>query len=497
MSATRAVERDTSGEVGSRSRLTGRQAARIAWANVGVVVVIYTLAILGETRAGPDALPLDYGGKMAGLLSVALVGVITGTVGAVIVAGRPDHRLGWLFVITSLLGAIFAVSFYAVRWIGVTASSLTIGAAIATNALTQPFIFLSGALVLLWFPDGRLSSPRWRWALLIAVAGAILRGLENLAAPLMTIYPTVPNPVSVGGGPLGDLLTSSHDLELGIALQQLGLVLAALSLVARYRGADRTLRRQIGWVALAGIGTAILTIPLAYVTLTTGTEDLSAEWALLLFFIGYALIPLACLVAITRHRLYEIDRIVNRAVLYGLLTAALAGVFAGIVTLSERVLVAVSGASSDVTVVLAAIVVAMTYHPVRHRIESFVDRRLRFEHGRLGPYEQQLRAVLEVVDPDRALDRLLHEAVAAVDAVGGSVDAPSGTIVVGAWTPDTTAVTIPIAGPHGPVGQLRLAGQVDGDPYTDEQVASLRTIVALVGEGLDATSRVGSAGRGG
>lgn len=473
---------------GAVRRLIGVNAGRIAWALVALTAGLVALSVIGELLAGPDALPLNYGDSIAALLAGGVVVVVTGVTGAIIVSAHPTNRLGWLYVVAAPILGVSALVFYAVAWVGVdTPAGLT--AAMISNSLLGRLILLTVALAMLWFPDGRLPRPVWRAAVAIAVAGAVLRTLENLAAPFMTGYPTVLNP-DVLAGPLDALLERSHDIGIGRVLEQVAVVLAALSLVDRYHGADLTLRRQIRWVVLAAAAAAALSIPLTIVTVTTGVGDMTAEWASVLFFLGFGLVPVATLIAITRYRLYAIDRIVNRTILYGSLTAILAGMFAGIVTISERIVVAISGASSDVSVALAAIVVAMTYHPIRDRIERFVDRQFRYEAGGLEAYEAQLQGVLDVVDPARALERLLHEAMAAVHTAGGAVvvqhpnGGPPRTITAGSWAPGSPSVVIPIASGRRAIGELRLAARADGHGYDEAVLDRLRTVAGLVAEGL-------------
>jgi hypothetical protein len=266
--------------------------------------------------------------------------------------------------------------------------------------------------------------------------------------------------------------------SIGLAAQSATFVAAAASLGIRYRRADRDGRQQLAWFVASVVVVVLAAIPLVVLTLVRPPTEPPGALPFIIFFLSLNLPPIATLIAISRYRLYEIDRIVNRAILYGSLTAILTGLFAGLVTAGERIVTALLGASSDLTVVVSAIVVAVTYHPLRQRVEAWVDRRFRYEYHRFGPYRAQLQGVLDVVDPDSATERLLREAMAALDA-------PKGVIVrEGTEAPEWTALTVPITDGTAGFGMLALGPHRDGTAYDDADDAELREMAALVAIGL-------------
>ena len=138
-------------------------------------------------------------------------------------------------------------------------------------------------------------------------------------------------------------------------------------------------------------------------------------------FVFIALFPVAIGFAITRYRLYDIDELINRTIVYGALTAILAGLFTASITLSQRTFSAVTGERSDAAIVVTTLVVVAAYTPVRKWLEGIVDRRFKFESPRFGAYRAQLRETLELIDPDEARERLVREVVRELGATGGAI----------------------------------------------------------------------------
>jgi hypothetical protein len=150
----------------------------------------------------------------------------------------------------------------------------------------------------------------------------------------------------------------------GNAMSVLAIGLAAGSVAVRYRRASRTERLQIKWIAWVGVG---LAIAFALASLQAGPIS---DVAFLLGFWLLAALPIAIGIAIMRYRLYEIERLVNRTVVYGALTALLAGLYSASITLSQRVFLGLTGETSDAAIVITTLVVAWAYTPVRKRLET-------------------------------------------------------------------------------------------------------------------------------
>jgi hypothetical protein len=262
-------------------------------------------------------------------------------------------------------------------------------------------------------------------------------------------------------------------------LVESALALAAVSLALRYRAASLDGRRQIRWILFAGCITLAGAVPLTLALFLPGSISPSVD-VISILFLSLAAAPIATLIAITRYRLYEIDRIVNRALLYGSLTAILAGVFTAGIGLAQRLFVAVTGVSSDWAIVLTTLVVATLYAPLRKRLEATVDRRFKFEHIRFGSYEHDLAEVLSLVDPSFAAHRLIREAVSELGASGGAVVAKDGSVTasVGSW-PALETTRIPIPNGTARLAAVVLSRRSDGSSYRGDDLDELSRVAGL------------------
>ena len=343
-----------------------------------------------------------------------------------------------------------------------------------SDVFFTPILALFATLFLLFFPDGTLPSPRWRIAVGIVVVAVVLFAVAEGMQPGFPYedHPTIANPFGAPAAWAGALETMA---TIGNAGMVAGILLAAASLVARYRTVSEVERHQIKWIAVVG-GAAAVTLAIS--SLQVGWISEVAWVAGLLLF---ALLPVAIGIAITRYRLYDIDHIVNRAIVYGGVTAILSGIFAASITLSQRLFVGVTGQASDAAIVVTTLIVTSAYTPVRHRVEALVDRSLRFESRRFGAYREQLGGALEVLDPKDARERLVREAVAELRATAGAVLALNGDVLTPGtgWT-DPSLVRIDA--PLGRDGErLVLGRRRDGRAYSAQDAQALRDVAELAG----------------
>ena len=284
-----------------------------------------------------------------------------GSVGALIATRRPENRVGWLLLLFSVVaGAQGIVNQYPV--LAATANPQLPLAEVARWVSAWIWVIPSGGLVAflpLLFPDGRLLSPRWRLAVLLVLAAmAALIGSIILAT-----RPFGPVPPTTNPAPYFDLI--GPRIAIGYGLYLVAISVAVTSVVRRYRRARGDERLQIKWVAFA----AVLAAPGA----ALGMSPILLGQVL---FIGVAFFAAAAIgVAILRYRLYEIDIIINRTIVYGALSAILAGVYTASITLSQRVFTAVTGERSDAAIVLTTLIVASTFTPLKLRLQAIVDRR--------------------------------------------------------------------------------------------------------------------------
>jgi hypothetical protein len=255
--------------------------------------------------------------------------------------------------------------------------------------------------VLLLTPTGRLPSPRWRWWARIAAVAPVLWLLGSVVdpAPLRPEYPEIGNPLGVPAlnGPLAGLWVAA--LVVLVAL-----VVAAGSLVGRFRRARGTERLQLRWLAWgAALAAAALVVAIAGLAL----ED---SFTLLNLALGVsaAVLPAATGAAILRYRLYDLDRIISRTLAWGLLTVLLGLGYAAVVLLGGRLL----PQGSSLGVAAATLAVAAVFQPARRRIQQSVDRRFnrhRYDAARtIAAFSARLRQEVD-------LDTLTAELLAVVD----------------------------------------------------------------------------------
>jgi hypothetical protein len=339
----------------------GKRWSWVAWSMLAVFVVSLVAGLI--LAAANGTLQQDAGNQLLLLVGFSAFMVV----GALIVAHRPGNAIGWLFsaiallAFTGQLASEYATYAYATR-----PGSLP-GATLAAWYGSWPwFLVLAMTLVFtpLLFPDGRLLSPRWRpVAWLAGVTTAVLTALTSLRTELGTVEDQViVNPIGVAavGNPENSPLVPALIVLLGV------LATAAFgSLVLRFRRSRGEERQQLKWFTYAS---ALL--PLA------GLDDfLPAPVGDLVFGVPIVFLPVAAGIAILRHRLYDIDRLINRTLVYGLLTALLAGVYAGAVLVFGQLFGGVTEDPPSWAVAGATLAVAALFQPARRRIQEVVDRR--------------------------------------------------------------------------------------------------------------------------
>jgi hypothetical protein len=340
---------------GGRPPGTRRWAAGLAWA-------LWTLVLLGLTvtpwlnqqarQAGRSDLGSDASTAIFGLVAVSAA-----TVGAVLAGRRPRHPVGWLLLALGLWFVYGYASWVLLAWQGAPPA---VGSPVLdANVVVIPALI---GFVLLLTPTGKLPSPRWRWWARVAAAAPLV-GLVSLAlGPFRGPDQSVANPLTIDAlaGPLLGVRT------VAFVVAGLAIPVGAWSLVVRFRRTRGAERQQLRWLALAAAPVAVALAALATQALTGNEVDL--DW---LPGICLAILPLGIGAAILRYRLYDLDRIISRAVAYGLLTVLLGGGYAAVVLgLGQRL-----GQDSSLVVAGATLAAAALFQPARRRIQALVDRR--------------------------------------------------------------------------------------------------------------------------
>jgi hypothetical protein len=304
----------------------------------------------------------------------------------------PGNAIGWIFCLTGLLVGLGDLAYqYADFALFATVNSPPGGetAAWLQNLGLPPAFGLLG-LSLLLFPDGRLPSRRWRPALWLAVIGMafVVIGYAFRPGPLDDPFATVTNPLGIRGTfEAMDAVTG-----LGWLFMAVGVAVAAAAMVHRLRRSSGQEHQQLKWIALAASVAGILVVADAasFFLSVEGISQLRIV-ALGLAFVGF---PVAAGVAILRYRLYDIDVVINRTIVYGALTATLAATYLGSVLLLQ---LALGGLTSDSSLAIAGstLAVAAIFRPARTRIQEVVDRRfyrLRYDAARtLESFGSRLR----------------------------------------------------------------------------------------------------------
>jgi hypothetical protein len=390
----------------------------MAWSSwaVSLLLGLASVALLVLTRETP----IPRGAVPRGMVAVwvLLLLVILSTMGALIVARRPANLIGWSFVAAGLGLALSAFGgLYAVYALLTNPGSLPGGAWLAwiQSWLTIPAIYGAFAALLLLFPNGRLLSPRWRpvaWLVLGWIAGV---AMGNFTSPPDS-YLGVEAPVRLNQA-AGQIMNTIGSLAW--FLSTLAIPAAAASLIVRFRRSRGQERQQLKWLAYAAalLALGILGIGLIGILEQLGwiRPQITQPVAIVLggvAILGVTGLPVTAGLAILRYRLYEIDRIINRTLVYGLLTALLAAIYAGLVLVLGQLSGGIGTEPPSWAVAGATLAVAALFQPARRRIQQAVDRRFnRHKYDAAKTVEAFSIRLREQID----LDTLSTELQAVVD----------------------------------------------------------------------------------
>jgi hypothetical protein len=353
----------------AEATLSQRTATLVSWSMWAASFVLLALGVVFSalTRKTPD--PNAFGVTFDALLSLALLAFPT--VGAIVTSRRPGNAIGWLFCV---VGVSFGVSSAAYGWAfyGLFARPGSLpGAEVAawvSSWVFMPALFSIPAYLFLLFPDGRPPSRRWRpvgWLVgvgLLATAAANALSPGRLKEPPFT---TVENPVAVASDAMLDRI-----LVFGYWLTLASILVAGVSLVVRFHRAAQTERQQLKWFASASVLFAFVSV--LYSAYFTQVAEQAGQISVLFAF---ATIPVSVGIAILRHRLYDIDLLINRTLVYAALTATLVLVYVGSVFSLQYALRTLTGGDSQIAVVASTLLIAALFNPLRRRIQGVVDRR--------------------------------------------------------------------------------------------------------------------------
>lgn len=350
--------------------------SRIAWTLWGLALVLAAVGFLFGILAFRAPLPEGRGPLLASIAVQDAVVVLYGVLGVLIVSRHGRNLIGWIFCFVAVsLGILSFASGYADYALYARDDTLPGGALAAwvVSWLFIPAVYVSMCYLFFLFPDGRPASPRWRPVIWAASIVAVVATLASAFEPgRLFSFPTVENPFGLVE-PFGRVAAVARDIT-DLAAMAVFLVSLA-SMVARLRGARGRKRLQLKWITYA----ATLTATSFAVSFLAGS--LSEDWRVVsdVFFligvVGFAGIPVAAATAILRHRLYDIDRIINRTLVYGLLTLSLVGIYVVGIVLTQGLFRALTGQETRLAVVASTLAIAALFGPLRRRVQAFIDRR--------------------------------------------------------------------------------------------------------------------------
>jgi hypothetical protein len=345
----------------------------LAWSLYGLVTCLVIIA------AGVDLLSQDHPTNVLQVASEALISLATpvafATVAALILSRQPRHIIGWLLMVP--VGAFF---------VGGPLESYVEHVAPSSPAPTVVPLLLMvwfsnwGWLLLIFpllhipllFPDGRPPTPRWRWVRVAAIAWATLFVL------MVTFSQQITTPDLVFDNPIGFLREDTVELLAGVWIAGLLALVAmcAASLFIRYRRANDTERKQIKWLLYA-CGVFLVVFVSGTVGGVAGSSSLGGYIYGVFFGLSLVMLPAAIGIAILRYRLYEIDIVINRTLVYGALTVTLALAYFGGVATIQAIFRVLTGQEQQpqLAIVVSTLVIAALFNSLRRRIQAFIDRR--------------------------------------------------------------------------------------------------------------------------
>ena len=407
----------------------------------------------------------------------ALIGVGFGALAWTLFPSEPRNGAIWAYAVAALSGGAFVTSVAAFTIFAPDdvldtiidvlprPADLPVPAAVAAQGMVSlwlPAVFLVLTLGLLLFPNGRPPSPKWRWAVRGEIAVVVVATLGNI----VLFHPWTTEQINTYHGTVGKFV------ELLMFPVLFGTLVSVASLVVRYRRSSAIVRRQIGWIAVGGSVYAIAQLVRYAIWGGVGDEGNSTQESFagltsLLGLIPLALLILSFWVAITKYRLYDLDRVISKSVTYLGLGAAITGLFALVVAVPTLVLgVSDDGQPNVVLALVATALVAVLFEPLRARLQRWANR-LVYGH-RSSPHEVLSQVTSRLADSGRdgGADDLARVLAQGTGATLAAVWLRNGDLIepLGSWSADGAL----------PVGPIRADSVVDD-----------RTVVVPVRHGDD------------
>jgi signal transduction histidine kinase len=377
--------------------------------------------------------------------------LVTGAVGAVIASRRPSNAIGWILCGLSVIAGLLALANEYARWALIHEAGRPAGG--IYGAWLQEWLWMPmvlGLATVAWiFPDGTFLSRRWRVALLISLGLSLVPIVLNALLPRLIVFAGFDNPVGIDDASIATAANASIVLVLPT------IVGGAAAASARFRRGDREVRQQIKWLL---VSVTLVGVVLAYYVVvlivganpdTAGGETVS-NWSQYLAIASFLAVPVSIGFGVLKYRLYDIDVVINKALLYGAIGVFITLVYVAVVV---GIGAAIGTTSNAVLSAFAAAIVALAFQPMRRRAQRLANRVV---YGkRATPYEV-LADLSERLAHEYAVDNVL-ERVASTLAAGVGADRVVIWLHVGsalhptaAWPTDAKPAPIALPGQSVP-----------------------------------------------
>ena len=454
--------------------MTTKTAGRIAWALAGLAV---TVVALGLVLAAANGAPPSLADESLDLIPLAIGFPL---VGALVASHQPRNAVAWIYL-GSGLGAGLALFTYGYAQYALVTQPGALPAGRAM-AWVSSWVWLTGGTPiltfgLLLFPNGRLPSPRWRLVAWAAAGSLIARVLANALMPGPLInHPVATNPLGIPHA--APVLRLVEGIALGVFA--VAAACSVASVLVRYRRGTQQERQQLKWLAYA-MAVVLLAFGLGWVPVTTPLAEV-----LLLGAITF--IPVAMGIAILRHRLFDIDLLINRTLVYALLTVLLAGTYLGVVAAARLLL---QGRATAGVSVAATALVAVLFAPLRSWLQGRADRLMYGDrhdpHAALSRLGRRLEATME---PAAVLPSLVETVAESLRLPYVAVRVDTGPDTAGSPVEHGRLVGEPLCLPlvyqGQPVGELVLGPRTPGEGFSPADRRVLAELAAQAGVAVHA-----------
>jgi hypothetical protein len=352
--------------------MSRRTAAWLAWSLYGLITCLSIIwSGVGLLGQGGSRNALYLAGEA--LISLAAP-VVFAIVAALIVSRQPRNTIGWVLMVPVGLYVVGGPVASYIESLAPSSPEPTVPLLLMLWFNNWNWLLLIFPLLFipLLFPNGRPPTPRWRWVGVAAIAWAslfvLLAGLPQQINAGTTPNLVLDNPIGVLGKDTVERLVGVWIAGL-LAL----VVTCGVALIVRYRRANDTERKQIKWLLYASVVFLVVYVG-GFVSGLGGTANFGGYIWGVFFGLSVITLPAAIGIAILKYRLYDIDLVINRTLVYGPLTVTLVALYFGVIVVLQRFFVLLTGQQSTLAVVASTLLIAALFNPLRRRIQSFIDR---------------------------------------------------------------------------------------------------------------------------